>query len=261
MSAQIDIDSECRPHEVVSLGGFSLVRTTATDLEQHLQLALANRDQTALFFANTNFIVKCQPLRAEMMKTNTVIVNDGIGVDIASLLIHRNRFPANLNGTDFIPAYLSSVRDQAKVYLFGGKPGIAIRAADTLEKQFGVNVVGVADGYEQAQNAAQVVEDINATGANVLLVAMGNPAQEQWILNHRAQLNASVLFGVGALLDFLAGDKPRAPKVIQKLRLEWFYRLCLEPARLMRRYTIDIAVFLALCIKAGKGEDQTEDSC
>lgn len=261
MTAEIGIDSECRPHEVVSLGGFPLLRTTAPDLERRLQQALSNREQTALFFANTNFIVKCQPLRAAMAKTKTVIVNDGVGVDIASLLIHRNRFPANLNGTDFIPAYLSSVRDQAKVYLFGGKPGIAIRAANTLENQYNVNVVGIADGYDQAQNRDQVVADINATGANILLVAMGNPGQEQWILNHRKDLKVSVLFGVGALLDFLAGDKPRAPTVVQKLRLEWLYRLCLEPSRLMRRYTIDIAVFLALCIKMGKGGSQTEDSC
>lgn len=260
MSVEIGMASECRPHEVVSLGGFSLVRTTAADLQQHLQLALSNREQTALFFANTNFIIKCQPLRTEMAKTKTVIVNDGIGVDIASLLVHRSRFPANLNGTDFIPAYLSSVRDQAKVYLFGGKPGIAIRAANTLENQYNVNVVGIADGYDQAQNPDQVVADINATGANILLVAMGNPAQEQWILDHREKLKVSVLFGVGALLDFLAGDKPRAPKAVQKLRLEWLYRLCLEPTRLMRRYTFDIAIFLALCIKAGKGDNPTEDS-
>jgi beta-1,4-glucosyltransferase len=60
------------------------------------------------------------------------------------------------------------------------------------------------------------------------------------------------LIGVGALLDFLAGDKPRAPTLVQKLRMEWFYRLCLEPTRLLRRYTLDIGKFLALCFKQEK---------
>lgn len=71
-------------------------------------------------------------------------------------------------------------------------------------------------------------------------------------MQHRDALNTNVMIGVGAFLDFLAGDKPRAPELIRKLRLEWFYRLCLEPTRLMRRYTLDIAVFLALCLKLQK---------
>src|SRR5690606_3804597 len=165
--------------------------------------------------------------------------------DIATWLVHRQKFPENLNGTDFVPAYLHSVRDRGRVFLFGGKPDVAVRASRVLHHDFGVNVVGTCDGYDQGRNAAQVVAAINDAQANVVLVAMGNPAQEQWILANRDKINAPVLIGVGALLDFLAGDKPRAPKLIQQLRLEWLYRLCLEPARLLRRYTLDIAVFLA----------------
>jgi beta-1,4-glucosyltransferase len=187
-----------------------------------------------------------------MQQTNTLIVNDGIGVDIATWLIHREKFPENLNGTDFIPHYLNSVKDKGRVYLFGAKPGIAVRAAQKLTNEFSAKVVGTCDGYEQAKDSSTLIADMNASGANIILVAMGNPAQEKWILDHRHQLNASVFIGVGALLDFLAGDKPRAPRIIQKLRLEWFYRLCLEPTRLMRRYTIDIAVFLALCLRTEK---------
>lgn len=239
---------------VISLGGFPLLRTTAAELEQQLQQALYRNEQQALFFANTNFIVQCQPLQAEMNKTKTVIVNDGIGVDIATLLVHRCKFPENLNGTDFIPRYLHSVREQGRVFLLGGKPGVAIRAANTLTNEFGVEVVGTRDGYGESRDSVEVVAAINAAQANVILVAMGNPAQEKWILDNRKQLNVAVLIGVGALLDFLAGDKPRAPQLIQKLRLEWLYRLGLEPARLMRRYTLDIAVFLALCLRMGKNE-------
>ncbi|GGY74402.1 GumM protein [Cellvibrio zantedeschiae] len=238
--------------DTLILGGFPLLRTTSSDLSKQLGQVLDTNEQHLLFFANTNFIVKCQPLQKSMSAVNTLIVNDGIGVDIGTWLIHRKKFPENLNGTDFIPQYLNSVRDKARVFLFGAKPGIAQRAAETLRKVHGVNVVGTCDGYEQAKSSNQLISDMNAANANVILVAMGNPAQEKWILEHHHQLNASVFIGVGALLDFLAGDKPRAPRIVQKLRLEWFYRLCLEPSRLMRRYTFDIAIFLALCLSTAK---------
>lgn len=238
----------------LALGGFALLRTTGPQLMDRLTKRLDRREQTALFFANTNFIVQCQGLQAGMAK-NTLVINDGIGVDIATWLVHRTRFPENLNGTDFTPAFLQSLGTQGRVYLFGGKPGVAQRAADTLRQQFGVTVAGTSDGYEQAQDLDALVARINASGANVLLVAMGNPLQERWILQQRNQLQPTLLFGVGALLDFLAGDKPRAPDWIRRLRLEWFYRLCLEPARLARRYTLDIARFLAVCLRTGKRLD------
>lgn len=238
----------------LALGGFNLLCTTGSELEQRLQTCLQEGEQTALFFANTNFIVQCQGLQAEMAQ-GTVIINDGIGVDIGTWLVHRTRFPQNLNGTDFTPAFLRSIRAQGRVYLFGGKPGIAQRAAHTLRTEFGVNVVGTSDGYSEGQDTQALIDRINASGANVLLVAMGNPLQERWIMQARSQLKVTLLFGIGALLDFLAGDKPRAPDLVRRLRMEWFYRLCLEPARLARRYTLDIARFLALCLRTGKRTD------
>ncbi|HCS64837.1 MAG TPA: glycosyltransferase [Cellvibrio sp.] len=240
--------------EHLALGGFSLLRTTGPQLMERMTKRLSRGEQTALFFANTNFIVQCQGLQAGMIK-NTVVINDGIGVDIATWLVHRTRFPENLNGTDFTPAFLQSLGTQARVYLFGGKPGVAERAANSLRSDFGIEVVGNSDGYGQARDQDALLTRINASGANVLLVAMGNPLQERWILQQRDQLEPILLFGVGALLDFLAGDKPRAPDFIRRLRLEWFYRLCLEPARLARRYTLDIVRFLALCLRTGKRLD------
>ncbi len=241
--------NETEMPDALMLGGFPLLQTTAENLANQLGKVLDTKEQHLLFFANTNFIVKCQSLQKKMSAVNTLIVNDGIGVDIGTWLIHRKKFPENLNGTDFIPRYLSSVKDKASVFLFGAKPSIAQRAAHTLKSTYGVNVVGTCDGYEQAKNASQLIADMNMSGANIILVAMGNPAQEKWILEHHHRLNASVFIGVGALFDFLAGDKPRAPRLVQKFRMEWFYRLCLEPTRLMRRYTLDIAIFLTLCIR------------
>jgi beta-1,4-glucosyltransferase len=238
------------PSPVVNLGGFPVKSLTAPALGATLEQALDDNKQISLFFANTNFVVKCQNIREDILKSNCVITNDGIGLDIASLLLHGKKFPENLCGTDFVPFFLENINQKARVFLLGAKPGIAARAAKNLAENLKVNVVGTRDGYSQMSNINEVIADINATKANVVVVAMGNPLQEKWILDHQAQIDANVFMGVGALIDFLAGDKPRAPQIVRKFRLEWLYRLCLEPTRLLRRYTLDIGVFLALCIRA-----------
>jgi beta-1,4-glucosyltransferase len=90
---------------------------------------------------------------------------------------------------------------------------------------------------------------INASGADIVLVALGNPRQEEWIRQNMGALNANLLVSVGALLDFLSGGVRRAPMWVQKIRFEWLYRLAQEPQRLLRRYTVDIARFLYLCLR------------
>jgi beta-1,4-glucosyltransferase len=242
--------------DVIMLGGFPIVRTDSARLIEHLAQRLDRNEQQILCFANTNLIVQCQSMAEQMSKPPVLIVNDGVGIDIATWLIQKQTFIENLNGTDFTPAFLQAVKNRANVFLFGAKPGIAERAAKVLEES-GVNIVGLNHGYVKAPEMPGLIERINASEANVVLVAIGNPAQERWLLEHHRQLRASILVGVGALLDFLAGDKPRAPALVQKLRLEWFYRLCLEPTRLLRRYTLDIGKFLALCFAKEKARKQS----
>ncbi len=132
--------------------------------------------------------------------------------------------------------------------MYGAKPDVVAKAADYVRDQLGQIVVGYQDGYEHIEPDA-LIAAINQSAPDLLLVAMGNPLQESWILENRASLDVPIVSGVGALFDFWAGDKPRAPRFVQKIRMEWFYRLCLEPRRLFRRYTIDILVFLMACFK------------
>jgi len=234
------------------LGGFPIAVMRSDELLPSIEQLLNSRQQLALFFANTNFIVKCRSLLPQMLSDDCLVINDGVGLDIAARIIHGKKFPENLNGSDFLPPLLQQLNHKARVFLLGAKPGIAMAAAQTLIHKHGVQVVGTADGYVQAADTEALLAQINSSQANILLVAMGNPKQEHWILQHRQRLNINLLIGVGAFLDFLAGDKPRAPKLIRRLRLEWLHRLCLEPSRLLRRYTLDIVIFLAICIRAGK---------
>lgn len=231
--------------EKVTLGHFPILSTTAQDLAAHLLESLAARRQQIVFFANTNFIVTCRNL-LNRLGGSVLIVNDGVGIDMAAWLIARRRFRQNLNGTDFTPYLLQQSSRPLRLFLLGARPDVVRAAAAYAQQQLGQHVVGVCDGYAGMQEAslpARIVE----SRADILLVALGNPIQEQWILQHRDTLDVPVVMGVGALFDFWAGNKPRAPRLIQKLRLEWFYRLCLEPRRLLRRYTLDIVRFFLHC--------------
>ncbi len=177
-----------------------------------------------------------------------ILVNDGIGLDIAAWLMHQRRYRQNLNGTDFLPHLLKNLSARRKIFLLGGVPGVAQQAGAVIERDLGQQVVGCLDGYSKMPDAA-LCDQINRSGTEIVLVAMGNPIQEQWIRANMGKLDAKLFIGVGALFDFLSGNARRAPRWVQQIRCEWLFRLSLEPKRLMRRYTLDIVSFLRLCLR------------
>jgi N-acetylglucosaminyldiphosphoundecaprenol N-acetyl-beta-D-mannosaminyltransferase len=91
----------------------------------------------------------------------------------------------------------------------------------------------------------RVVEDVNASGARILLVGLGCPRQEQWMAAHRSRIDAAMV-GVGAAFDFIAGNKRQAPELMQRTGTEWVFRLVTEPRRLWKRYLIHNPRFVAL---------------
>lgn len=184
------------------------------------------------------------PRFAEALR-GMLVLNDGVGVDIAARMLAGRGFPENLNGTDFLPAFLADTARQHRVFLLGGRPGVAERAAAAIAAGHPRHrVVGARHGYFDAAETQAVIEAIRASGATLLLVALGNPAQELWIGRHLAAAGVQVAFGVGALFDFLAGEVSRAPAFVRRTRLEWAWRLMLEPKRLFRRYVLGNPLFL-----------------
>lgn len=179
-----------------------------------------------------------------------LLFNDGVGLDLASRLLYGENFPANLNGTDFVPAYLAETKIQHRIFLLGGRPEAVEAAAAHLAAAFPRHkVVGAHHGYFAPEANAGVVERIGAAQADLLLVALGNPAQELWIHRNLGQTGVRVAFGVGALFDFLSGRVPRAPDWVRAARLEWVFRLAIEPRRMWQRYLVGNAVFLARVLR------------
>lgn len=233
--------------ETIPIAGFPVMRTDGRGLAAQLLAGLQAGKKVALFFANTNFIVQCRAQLPRMRDEAVIIVNDGVGLDIAAFLLRGGRFLENLNGTDFTPFLFKSSARPLRVFLLGARQEVLQRAADYARHQLGQEVVGVCDGYHDLRDRRSLVSAINRSAPDIVLVALGNPIQEEWILANRPALNAGIVMGVGALFDFWAGSRGRAPAPVRALRLEWLYRLCLEPRRLLRRYTVDILRFLAHC--------------
>jgi N-acetylglucosaminyldiphosphoundecaprenol N-acetyl-beta-D-mannosaminyltransferase len=151
------------------------------------------------------------------------------------------RLPERVAGSDLVPALCARAAQRGyRVFLLGGAPEVGAEAARNLGARFpGLQIVGVESPPFRPlspQEQTQLVARIRAARPDLLFVAFGQPRGELWLAEHCQALGVPVSVQIGATLDFLAGRVPRAPRWLQRLGLEWAYRLYQEPARLARRY-------------------------
>lgn len=144
-----------------------------------------------------------------------------------------------------------------KIYLLGAAPGIAQKAADNLKMKYpGIPIVGVRNGYFDVHDETQVAEilaDIKSAAPDVLFIAMGAPRQEYFIADHWYELAAKVAIGVGGSFDVVAGEVKRAPVFMQKMGIEWLWRLICQPSRWKRMLNLPRFVFLVKHTKKRQG--------
>ncbi len=186
-----------------------------------------------------------------------LVFGDGSGVRYAARFL-KQPIVDNVNGTDLFPLLCEAARDAGQsIYLLGGRPGIAAAAAERAQRRYpGLSIAGHQQGFQDEWD--QVIADINASGADILLVAMGAPRQELWIEEHKGQLDVGLAVGVGGLFDFVARQVGRAPLWIRLLGFEWIVRLANEPRRLMYRYLIGNPLFLYRIWRSRKQTAVTE---
>jgi N-acetylglucosaminyldiphosphoundecaprenol N-acetyl-beta-D-mannosaminyltransferase len=145
----------------------------------------------------------------------------------------------------------AAARNQIPVGFYGGTPAVLEMLVYRMRSRF--KSLRVAYAYSPSfrptslDEDAEVLRQINQSGACILFVGLGCPKQERWMAEHRGKVNA-VMLGVGAAFDFHAGVKPQAPALLQRLGLEWFFRLITEPRRLWRRYLYHNPRFVVLAI-------------
>jgi N-acetylglucosaminyldiphosphoundecaprenol N-acetyl-beta-D-mannosaminyltransferase len=201
------------------------------------QLAFVNPDCLNIAWGNADY-------RAALLAAARVLP-DGIGLHIGCRL-QGLALRENVNGTDLFPLLCAAAAERGRsLFLLGARPGIAAAAAGNMRQRWPrLCIAGTRDGYFDAADEPAVIEQVNASGADILLVALGAPRQDVWLHRHRDALAPAVRMGVGGLFDFYSGRLPRAPVWMREIGLEWSFRLMQEPGRMWRRYVIGNPLFL-----------------
>lgn len=171
----------------------------------------------------------------EILKASDMVLPDGIGVVWASKY-SKIRLTERVAGYDFTQKLFDAIKNtDYSVYFFGGEPGVAAAAAKKMTRKYdGLKIAGVRNGYFNTEEEKKITAEIKAAAPSILLVGLGAPKQEKWIYNNMALTGAKLYIGVGGSFDVMSGKTKRAPALFQKLGLEWFYRLIMQPTRLIR---------------------------
>jgi exopolysaccharide biosynthesis WecB/TagA/CpsF family protein len=203
---------------------------------------------TRVFFVNAHCVNEAarNPGYASLLADAPFVFADGVGMAFAARF-SGTRLAHNVNGTDLFPLICeAAAAASVPIALLGARPDVARACADRMQRAYpGLQVAWTDHGYLDPEQERLRLADLNASGARILFVAKGVPAQECWIAEHADQLATPVVLGVGALFDFYSGNVKRAPRLVRELRGEWLYRLLLEPRRLSRRYLIGNPAFIA----------------
>ncbi len=215
---------------------FRLIESTVEN-GQHQKFAFLNAHGANIAYNN--------PLYCKQLE-EFIVLADGIGIDIASEALYGQKFPDNLNGTDFIPRLFDHIKKPMRIGLLGGERGVAEQAGLALKHNHPIHdFIPISHGYFGIEDQPGILKTLEDSHLDILMVAFGNPTQERWIVENCKIQHAVVPIGVGAFFDFSSGRVRRAPKWILKMRMEWLYRLCLEPSRMWRRYLFGNPLFLA----------------
>ena len=219
---------------------------------------LDERRPHSVFTPNSEIILNAYKDKefAEILNNADLLTADGIGVVYASKIL-GNPIKERAAGFDIACGVIDRISETGhRLYLLGGRPGVAEKAKKNLEKEYPfIQIVGTHDGYFDEEDNPKIIKEINSLGAEIIFVCLGAPKQEKWIADNQDNLRAKVLMGIGGSLDVFAGEAERAPEIWCKLGLEWLYRLIKEPWRFKRMLALPKFALTVLF----KGERASEE--
>lgn len=206
----------------------------------------SNKSCKIIVAPNTEFIMMAQKDEEfyNILKNAELATPDSVGVMIGGKL-QKKPFKQRIPGQAYFRKILEiGEKENWTFYLLGGKDDVPKIAAENLKKIYpNINIVGYHEGFFEVDGEEKVIQEINKLKPNVLFVAMGAPIQEKWIDKYKNDLKVDVAAGQGGTFDYEAGKIKRAPKIVQKLCIEWLWRLILQPARIFRMIVLPIYLF------------------
>ena len=239
--------------EIVSLFGLQIDALRLDAAVTRLRRWVESKEGTCRYVVTPNVdhlvMLRGHRLFQAAYREASMVVADGLPLVLASRMF-RKPIPERVAGSDLVPALLAAADSVCplKVFLLGAAPGVADRAARRMHDKYPhVRVAGTYSpplGFEHdhGENTA-ILDRIGAAEPDVVIIGLGAPKQELWVHTHRQRMATPVAICAGATIDFLAGEKKRAPRWVQKIGLEWCHRMFTDPRRLVRRYARDAWVF------------------
>lgn len=222
--------------------------TTGQAIER-IEAMIDERVPRLVFTADASGLVLAQD-DAEfrrIVERASLITPDSSGVVWA---LHRAGHPAQkrVSGVDLVGLLCERSADEGyRLYFLGGEPGVAETAAERLRLKYpGCNIVGARHGYFPSDSDEVVAHEVAESRPDILFVAMGMPRQEKFIARTQDIIKAPVAMGVGGSFDVFSGRTKRAPKIVQSLRLEWLWRLILNPKKFAKVKSLPRFVRLVL---------------
>lgn len=193
--------------------------------------------QIVISSVNPEIVLACEDdlHLAKIINESDLRIADGIGV-VWAVKRNYSKNIERITGIDLMDEILKSELKSKRIFLYGAAPGVSQKAMDNLNEKYNCNIVGCCDGYSAND---EVISKINLAKAEIIFVGLGCPKQEMWINENKDKLNdCEVIMGVGGSFDVFSGNIKRAPALIQKLHLEWLYRLFLQPKRIFRQLSL-----------------------
>ena len=220
------------------------------DLKKNIEKDIENNKKSFIVAINPEKILKARKDEKlkELLNNATYEIPDGIGVIYASKL-RKGNIKTRITGIDSMEMLCKlSEEKKYKIFMYGAKEETLKKAKENLEIKFpNIQIVGTINGYEKDND--KIISSINKSKADIVFVALGSPKQEYWITENMDKVSAKIFQGVGGSFDVFSGNIKRAPKWMQKIGLEWLYRLIKEPKRIFRQIKLVKFLWLALIEK------------
>ena len=224
-----------------SILGVRVDALTYPDLLARIAAFIVEGTPHQIATVNPEFVMEARrnPTFAAVLAQTDLCLADGVGLLWAARRMGQP-LPERVTGSDGVPLIAQRAAERGwGLYLLGAGPGVAQRTGEILQGRYpGLRVVGAYAGTPADADAPEIVARIRETRPDILFVAYGAPRQDLWIGKHREALGVPVMMGVGGSFDFVAGVQKRAPRWVQRVNLEWFYRLVTQPWRWRRQLAL-----------------------
>lgn len=243
--------------EKINILGLDICRVNMKDSMNFVKGAIERKEKSIIFTPNSEIVMVANKDTEfkDILNKADLLVPDGIGLVLASKYL-KKELQERVTGIDLMEEMLKYANEENKsIYILGAKPGVAKMACENIKAKYNnIDIKGSYHGYFKGFHIGMkdhmeeklVLKEINEKKPDILFVAFGAPKQEKWINEFKDDIDANIFIGVGGSVDVYAGNVKRAPKIYQKLCIEWLYRVIKEPFRIKRIMLLPLFILKVL---------------